>query len=237
VSKPAWIGWTLALIGGVALGATGVHLLAPASAPTRRADVELVVREYILDHPEILPEAMKRLQARETRAMIGTKRAALEAPFAGAAFGPEDADVIIVEFTDYACGYCRRTVADLDRLLAEDKRVRVVFRELPILSSQSDLAARAALAAARVGRYEAVHRALFSGGQLTPEKIQAVSGGSDGQGDQAIAAEIERNIALAQSLQVSATPSFVIGDRIISGAIGYEGLKAAVAEVRAARRG
>lgn len=229
------------LVGGVAVALVtgGGDALAQAGRPNRAA-IEAIVRDYILAHPEILPEAMSRLQERETSKRVAAERSALETPFHGAWAGAAKPDVTLVMFTDYSCGYCRASVADVDRLLAGDPKLRVVWRELPILGDGSDRAARAALAAARQERYPEFHRAVFAAGTPDAAKLLRVAkaSGLDEARMQADAksaatgAEIESNLTLAGKLGVSGTPAFVVGDRIFSGAVGYDALREAIAEAR-----
>jgi len=217
-------------------GQTAVEL----PAGLERADLEIVIREYILANPEIIPEAMERLQERRMVQMISTVRDGLETPFEGAWAGSADADVTIVEFFDYACGFCRTSLPDIERLLAEDDNLRIVFRELPILSEESVDAARVSLSAARQSEYYSFHRALFAAGRPGDATIAAAqrSAGLNSArvqrdiADPAIEAEIRNNRELAGQLELTGTPAFVVGDRILSGAVGYERLKEAVEEAR-----
>lgn len=217
-------------------GQTAVDL----PAGLERADLEIVIREYILANPEIIPEAMERLQERRMVQMISTVRDGLETPFEGAWAGSADADVTIVEFFDYACGFCRTSLPDIERLLAEDDNLRVVYRELPILSQESVDAARVSLSAARQHEYYDFHRALFAAGRpgdATIAEAQRSAGLNAARvrtdiADPAIEAEIRNNRELAGQLELTGTPAFVIGDRILSGAVGYERLKEAVEEAR-----
>jgi protein-disulfide isomerase len=208
----------LAALAGAGLGA-GAVALSQGDLLDRR------IRDYVLAHPEIIPEAMKKLEVQTAARTLSRHRAALEAPFAGAWAGAARPDVTLVMFSDYRCGYCRASLPVVDRLLAEDKGLRVVWREIPILGPQSEVAARAALNAATKGRYLAVHRSLFATGTSdvppadTPE----------------IAREIAANIAIARDLGISGTPSFVIGGQLLQGAVGYDALKRAIAQARAAR--
>lgn len=233
----------LALAAGLAAGSAitlGVSG-AGAQAPADRAAFEKAVRDYLLAHPEVIPEAMARLEERRTAERIGSDRAALETPFAGAWAGAEKPDVTLVMFTDYACGFCRSSVPDVDRLLAEDKRLKVVWREIPILSPQSAVAARQALAAAQAGKYPDFHRRVFAGGQPTDAKLATAvkAVGLDqtriveAAKAPAIQKELEHNLQLAQNLGVSGTPAFVVGNQMLGGAVGYDALKKAVAEARA----
>jgi len=223
---------------GVLVGVVGAHFLNPA--PHGRGAIEATVHDYILEHPEILPEAMHRLEAREAARSISSERRAIETPFAGAWAGNPHGDVTLVMFTDYSCGYCRASAPDVKRLLAEDPKLKVVWREIPILGPDSETAARAALAAAKQGRYFAFHQAMFSGGRADPAHVAEVERqtGLDASrlaADEAAAdvrQEIAANLALSGRLGVSGTPAFVIGDQMLSGAVGYEALAKAIAEAR-----
>ena len=111
---------------------------APASVgATDRAAIEQIVHDYILDHPEIIPQAIEKLQAKRLSGVIDASRSALETPYAGAWEGAADADVTVVEFFDYACGYCRASLPDLGKLVGSDRKVQIVYRELPILWRQA----------------------------------------------------------------------------------------------------
>ncbi len=206
---------------------------APAPAPDRAA-IEAIVRDYLLAHPEILPEAMSKLQARETAKAIAANRPAIFTPFAKAWEGAADADVTIVQFFDYDCGYCRRSLPDIERLLREDKRLRIVYREFPVLGPGSEAAAKVSLAAARGGNYPAFHRAMYAAKELTQAEIDRIAArfGVKPAEDAAIAREIEANRGLARPLNLTGTPSWVIGDQVLSGAVGYDALKAAIAAAR-----
>ena len=224
-------------------GASSASGAAQAMGDMDRAKVEAIVRDYILANPEIIPEAMERLQSKRMASMVDQYRPQLETPFAGGWEGAADGDVVLVEFFDYACGYCRASLTDIDRLLAEDKRLKVVYRELPILSEESGEAAKASLYAAKQGQYGSFHRALYAAGRPSKDSIDtaAKKAGFDPaalkQAMQApdISAEIENNMRLAQALQATGTPTWVVGDQVLSGAVGYDALKEAIAKVRSAR--
>lgn len=206
----------LAALAGALLGSGAVALMTEARGGAH-------VRDYILAHPEVIPEAMKRLEARNAQAVVARNRSALETPFAGAWAGNPRGDVTLVMFSDYSCGYCRASIADIDRLLREDKGLRIVWREIPILGPRSEAAAHAALNAATQGRYREVHHSLFANGTSAVAPKQTPE----------IRREIEANIALARGLGVTGTPTFVIGDRLLQGAVGYDRLRQAIAEARA----
>ena len=207
----------------------------PVSTNDRTA-IEKVVREYILAHPEILPEAMEKLREREVAKAVNANRRAIETPFAGAWEGAADADVTIVQFFDYNCSFCRASMADIDRLLAADKRVRIVYRDFPVLGPESDRAARVSLAAAKAGKYPAFHRALYAAGAPDARAIKRVAKELDVNltfaAHPAAQAEIDSNLGFARPLGLTGTPSWVIGNKVLSGAVGYEALKEAVAAAR-----
>lgn len=201
-----------------------------------RARIEGIVRDYILEHPEILPEAMQRLQAREIAKAVDANRAAYETPFAGAWAGDAQGDVVLVEFFDYACGFCRQSNPDIERLLAEDGNLKVVWRELPVLGQGSIDAAEVSLAAAKQDKFRAFHDALFEAGRPTDAAIAAAraeAGVAKAPVTPEMRAEIEKNYELARAVGATGTPTFVIGDQVLQGAVGYEALKQAIAEARA----
>lgn len=222
-----------------ALAVTATQDDAPVSR--NRAEIERIVHDYILEHPEILPQAMERLQAKRVSATIDEYRQEIETPYANAAWeGAKDADVVVVEFFDYACGYCRASLPDLAKLMAADPRVKIVYRELPILSEQSGAAARVSLLAAEQGKYAAFHQAVYAAGPVTRDSILAAAArvGIDRSTAQAALtdkrydAEIEKNLRLAQALGANGTPTFVVGDRLLNGAVGYDALRKAVEGAR-----
>jgi protein-disulfide isomerase len=202
----------------------------------QRAAIEGLVRATILDHPEILPEAMDRLQQREQQARIAPLRRALETPFPGAILGNPAGKLTLVEFTDFACTYCRRSVADVDALIAANPDLRVVVRELPIIAPESAPAARMALAAAAQGKYPAYHRAMFAGERPSDSSIAAAAtaAGVEMGAAKSFAAEprvrqeLERNLGLARQLGINGTPAWIIGDALINGAVGKDRLQEAI---------
>lgn len=229
---------TLALGGAFLLSsgfAAGLYWTGPG---VDRATTEQVVRDYILANPEILPQAMARLEANRSAEVVGRLRSRIEEPFSGAWAGAADGDVVLTVFTDYSCTFCKASMPDIERLLREDSRVKVVFRELPILSEDSEPAARLALAAARRGRYMPMHRALFearspdAAARTAAAERLGVAAGSAVLGDAAITRELQSNLALARELGFNGTPSWVVGDRLLTGAVGYQQLRDAVEQAR-----
>lgn len=234
-----------------AMGLAGVILLALVfwlggrfGGGMSKSEVEGIVAAYIKANPQIIPEAIEAQRGQEMAKAIDTIRPALEKPYAGAWAGNANGDVTLVVFTDYACGFCRASVPDVDRLIREDKRVKVVFRELPIIAPQSRDAAIMALAAARQGKYDAFHHAMFASGSLDKAAINAVAqkvgivtdGTADATGNEALfQRELDSNLAIATQLQLNATPTWIVGNQLFQGQIGYDGLKQAVAKARAAK--
>jgi protein-disulfide isomerase len=223
---------------GVAGGAVGTRAMAEQA--TDKAAIERIVHDYILAHPEIIPEAMQKLQARENGKAIDADRAALEKPFASAWAGSQAPNVTLVMFSDYSCGYCRASLPVVAQLLAENPDLKVVWREVPVLGPESQVAAQVALAAAKEGKYLPFHKGLFEAGRVDRTTIAKAAGAAGldagklataGKGAD-VSAEIASNMALAGRLGVSGTPAFVIGDEFFSGAVGYDVLAKAVADAR-----
>jgi protein-disulfide isomerase len=141
-----------------------------AAPGTDRAETEQIIREYILENPELIEEALIKLQAKQKAAASEAAEAAIAANFAALyeneddySVGPADAEIVVVEFFDYRCGWCKRSV-DWVRALPEthDGKVRVVFKELPIFGGISETASLAALAAGKQGKYTEFHMALMA---------------------------------------------------------------------------
>lgn len=232
-----------AIVAGVAGVLIGASAMALASAGGLvggsggdRGQVEQIVKSYLLENPEIIPQAMEVLKQRETAQVVGANRAAFEKPFGGAWAGAEKGDVVLVEFFDYACGFCRKSNADVDRLLKEDPKLKVVWREYPVLGQPSLDAAQVSLAAASQGRFRQFFDAMFERGRPTPATIAdaaraaGVTPPADGGAQRA---EIEKNYELAQAIRSTGTPTFVVGNQVLHGAVGYETLKQAIADARA----
>lgn len=251
--------WSHKTRSGLAAAALGLALLAgpalqPASAedaPLARADVETIVREYLVAHPEVIREALEELERREVakaneaRAqMLSSMSDVLLNSTRQVELGNPKGDVTLVEFFDYNCGYCKRAMADVIQLLDEDKNLRVVLKEFPVLGQGSVEAARVAIAVNEIapGKYMDFHKELLGGrGQanearaldavakvgLDPEAVAAAMNSSD-----EVSATIEEVYSLANRLGLTGTPSFVVGNEVVMGAVGYDALKTRIAAVR-----
>jgi protein-disulfide isomerase len=244
------------MIGGVAMlaGAAGAVFFmggatAPAAIPGKvqgvdRAAIEQIVHDYILAHPEILPEAMENLERKQAAAAVQKHKPSIQTAFGTAWEGAADPDVTLVEFFDYACGYCRASRPEIDKLLAEDKKLRIVYRELPILGPASEDAAKLSLAVAKMGgNYAAFHRAVYAGGRPSSGVLNSALGAAQVDAGKAkslaaspeVAQEIAANLELQRTLRLTGTPSWVAGDRVVVGAVGYDELKKLIAEQRAGK--
>jgi protein-disulfide isomerase len=196
-----------------------------------------IVRAGILADPQILVDASEALRDAQYAPILAANRTAIETPFGSSWKGAAKPEVTLVEFFDYACPYCKASNPAVDKLLQEDKGLRVVYRELPILGPDSLSAARLSLEASKLGRFAQFHDTLWATGRPTPDTnakaAQAAGIPAQPVSDSAIEAELNANMKLAGQLGATGTPLFVIGDRVMNGAVGYDMLKDAIAKARA----
>lgn len=207
------------------------------------------VERYLLANPDVLDRvsaalASQREEARRTRDrdVIASNRDAIFSSPTDPVLGNPEGDVTLVELFDYNCTYCRSSMPEIAALLAEDKQLRLVLKEFPILSPGSVQAARVGVQVASKGAdYWAFHEALFSGrGQVDGEAAlkAAQDLGLDasllrtGLEATEVTEVLDKNYAIADALGVTGTPTFIIGDEIISGAVGYEALRRRVESMR-----
>ena len=215
--------------------------IAQTVSDQQRAEIEQIVREYILDHPEIIPEAMDVLRERMVSDLISTHAKALfENPDTPVAGNPKG-DVTIVEFIDYACGYCKAMLPRIQRALLEDGNIELRLIEFPILSDTSITAARAALAARYQDKYTPFHMTLMGmKARLTEDKVYTMAkdvGLDVGRLKKdmkrpEIGKMINDNRQLARDLRIEGTPALVVGHKMVSGAVSYDELMEMVAAVR-----
>jgi protein-disulfide isomerase len=215
---------------GAALTLAILALAAPQFISSR------IVRQGMLNDPQILVEAADALRDRQYAPTLASIRPMLEAPFASSWRGAEKPEVVLVEFYDYACPYCKASNPHVDQLLREKPGLRVVYREFPILGPNSVEAARLSLAASKAGRFTQFHDALYSAGRPAPETNAVAARVANippkPSEDPAIEAELKKNYQLAGQLGATGTPLFVVGDRVLSGAVGYDALKKAVEDAQ-----
>ena len=226
-----------AAIGGGILGGAVMAVALVAMAP--KLVGERIVREALTQHPDILMDASDALRDRQYEPVLAANRTAIETPFHSSWRGAEKPDVTLAYYFDYACGYCRQSNPDIERLLAEDKGLRVVFRELPILGPPSVAAAHASLAASKAGKFNLFHDALNQAGKPDEQSIARAATASGISPAETTGPEIEgelkRNYAVASQLGATGTPLVVVGSKVINSAVGYEALKQAVAAARASK--
>ncbi len=234
--------YTLPLIAvlGAVIGAGAVWSYDRFASPhgPDQARIERVVHDYVLAHPEIIPQAMQTLQDRQSGQTVAANRDAITTPFGSAWAGNPQGDVTLVEYFDYNCGYCRASLPLIADLIKRDPKLRVVYRDLPILSDESRIAARASLAAAQQGKFQGFHDALYAGGPVGEASIKAAAakaGVSLAAMDvPTVDAEIAKNMQTAAKLGMNGTPSWVVGDRVLSGALPIEEIEKAIATARGA---
>jgi protein-disulfide isomerase len=223
-----------AVAGGI-IGALLTAALLIFAMPTMLSS--RIVRQGMLADPKILSDAADALRDAQYEPVLAANRAAIEVPFGSSWKGAAKPEVTLVEFFDYACPYCKASNPAIDRLVKEDKGLRVVYRELPILGPDSLMAARLSLQASKAGRFAQFHDTLWEAGRPAPQTIatasQAAGIAPQPQDDPAVEAELKRNFQLAGQLGATGTPLFVIGNRVMNGAVGYEALKEAIAQARA----
>lgn len=244
LSAAAAVAITLTLAGAPAVSAQEI-------TDAQRNAFEGVIRDYLLKNPAIIREAMQILQQREEEAkQLAAARAVKEREddllrdVTSPVGGNPDGDITIVEFFDYNCGYCKRVAPAVAETLANDKKVRIVYKEFAILGQESVFAARAALAAKRQGKYHEMHEALMSAERADAEAVVALSQqlGLDRKKllkdmqDPAITKILERNYQLANALGINGTPAFVIGERMIPGAVDAAGMAEIIAQERAKKK-
>lgn len=218
---------------------------AQSFSDTQRRDIEVIVRNYLLAHPEVLEEAMTELSKRQSAAEAEKHQAGVtknaEAIFNSprdVTVGNKAGDVTMVEFFDYNCPYCKRAMTDMMELIKSDPKLKVVLKEFPVLGPPSVEAAQVAVAVhmqdASGKKYLDFHQKLLNGrGQV--DKARAMAAAKEVGVDMArlekdlaspeVRATIEQNFKLAEAMGMNGTPSYVIGKQVVIGAVGVENLK------------
>lgn len=222
----------------------------PQPVALEQSTLDPMIETYLLGNPRILQKLSAALDAEltaertaATRAAMVELRPAIFESENGIVLGNPNGDVTLVEMFDYNCGYCRQALPDLAALLEADKNLKVVLKEFPILSQGSVDAARIAAQVAEADvDYWAFHQALFtSRGQV--DKAVALKAAADlglnpitlemGMKTPRVDQVIEESYRIADGLKITGTPTFIIGDEIIPGAIGLEALQQRIANMRA----
>lgn len=213
--------------------------------------VEKIVRDYLMREPEIIYQALEELQKRQAaeqaeqqkQMLVSRQDDLLNDPATPVAGNPEG-DVALVEFFDYRCGFCRRVLPSMQALMAEDDKLKVVFKELPVLGEDSVRAARAALASRMQDEtlYLDFHLALMSADDLSAGGIRTVAASVGLDPDQLeqdmeseeVSKAIDANYQLASALGIEGTPAFIIGETLVPGAVDKARLATLIEEARTA---
>ncbi len=219
--------------------------------PAARQSMEQVIEQYIRAHPEVIEQSLQALETKREAEEKAKQKVALAAhqrelfndptsPVSGNASG----EITLVEFFDYRCGYCKRAAGAVTQLQHEDSRVRVIYKDFPILGETSELAAKAALASQTQGKHQAFHEAMLAfKGDLTKESLLSLAG-DVGLDTTKLEADmrnpewqkvIDTNRALARTLGISGTPGFIVGTELVPGALDLNGLKELIARGTSAR--
>lgn len=209
------------------------------------------IREYLIENPEIMLEVQDALQKKQeeirsqrSAEALSTNRDAIFNSAYDLAIGNPKGDVTVVEFFDYNCGYCRRAHADMEAVIEEDKNVRYVLKEFPILGPDSEAAHKVSDAVRKLSpdNYGAFFRAMMTQNGRASEESAIAIAGELGISEEAIrakmdespnTAQVQEAYQLATSLGITGTPSYVIGNETVPGAVGKEALVAKVGNVRA----
>ena len=208
-----------------------------------KEDIEDMIYEYIMENPEIILESVDNLRKKMEASSIESDNFLKEEfnTFANdnniPNFGDPNAKVIIIEFVDYNCGYCKKSLDAITRLLNSELSLKVSFRDYPILSASSKFAAKAALAAKKQGKYFELHSELLNvKGNLSEEKILEMAKNIDidvaklkiDMEDSEIAVIIQNNENLAKKLNIRGTPTFIINGKLYAGALEFDKLRALI---------
>lgn len=244
----------LRLVAALALSVAALPALAGGlgeMTPAERDAFGAEVRAYLLAHPEVLIEVMDELKAREQAAadqldgqLVETHKAAIFDDGTSWVGGNPEGDVTVVEFMDYRCGYCRKAFDEVEELVKSDGNIRFVVKEFPILGEESVISARFAVAVLQLGgpeAYKKAHDALITLRGSPDEAALSQMAADLGleapavlarmQSDE-VTAVIAANHALAEELQISGTPTFVLGGRMLRGYVPLQDMQALVAEAR-----
>lgn len=216
--------------------------------PALKQPIEDLVKTYIQSHPEIIEQALQTLAAKRhekddarVKQAIALRQDELQYDSASPVSGNSDGDVTVVEFFDYRCGFCKHAASIITQLQNEDARVRIVYKDFPILGADSLVASTAALASQSQGRHTAFHEALLAAKEpLTKDQILHIAHdvGLDTEklladmDDSRWLTIIKRNQTLARDLRITGTPAFVVGNQLVLGAVDLTVLKTLVAQVR-----
>jgi protein-disulfide isomerase len=243
---------TRSLTLAAALALTSLPAGAQSFSTPQRGEIEKIIKDYLLKHPEVLQEAMAELEKKQAVAESEKARSAVkthsEAIFNSprqVTLGNPQGDVTFVEFFDYNCGYCKRALTDMVELMGKDPKLKVVLKEFPVLGPSSVDAAQVAVAVRmqdKTGKkYLEFHQKLLTGrGQVDKAKALATAKeigldmarlDKDLKSDE-VAKTLEESMKLAEALGLNGTPSYVIGNDVVIGAVGLSTLSQKIQAAR-----
>jgi len=249
---PALVRTILVTIAAAVLAIGALPARAQPFSEGQRGEIERIIKEYLIAHPEVLQDAISELEKRQADAEAIKHREGVK-QYSQALFhsprqvtiGNRQGDVTLVEFFDYNCGYCKRALSDLLNLMKEDPKLRIVLKEFPVLGPGSVEAAQVAVAVRMQDptgkKYLEFHQKLL-GGRGPADRAHALAVAKDigldmariekdMTGDEA-KATLEENMHLAEALGLNGTPSYVIGAEVVVGAVGLAALKEKVGIAR-----
>ena len=239
-----------------AAGAAVLMLAPPVQAEEfsarQKSEIELVIKNYLVNHPEVLQDAMTELEKRQaaaelekTKTFISSNAATLFNSNRQIVLGNPSGNVTMVEFFDYNCGYCKRAMADMLDLLKTDPNLRIVLKEFPVLGPGSVEAAKVAVAVRMQGKdsakYLEFHQKLL-GGRGQADKARALAAARETGFDVArieadlenpeVKASLEETLKLGEQLGLNGTPSYVVGSDVVVGAVGLDALRGKISTAR-----
>ncbi len=250
-ARPMILALACALVAAAPFGASRAAetTTPPQAAETttpQRQQIEAVIHDYLLQHPDVLIAALRAAEdkldrdndAKASQTVVLHRQEIYDDPATPIGGNPQGT-ATIVEFFDYRCPYCKQVQPSLEALLKQDPKLRLVYKEFPILGPVSLTAAHAALAAQRQGKYDAFHAAMMAArGNITDDTVYqvAASVGLDvdrlkrDMASPEIARQLKDNLVLADTLNIHGTPAFIVGDRVVPGAVDLATLKTMVAD-------
>jgi protein-disulfide isomerase len=241
--------WTFYALSAAAMlvppGCSSLAESPPAGDPNSNQSMDKAIEQYIRSHPEVIEQSLQALEAKREaeekarqKVAIGKRQQDLLHDLSSPVSGNPNGDVTLVEFFDYRCGFCKRAAGAVAQLQKEDARVRVVYKDFPILGEPSEFAAKAALSAHLQGKHQVFHEAvLASKNELNKDEVLRIAGavGLDTKRLETDMANpewqtvIDRNRALAKDLGINGTPGFIVGTELVPGALDIKGLKDLIA--------
>jgi protein-disulfide isomerase len=217
--------------------------------PQQKQTIEKIVKDYLIQNPELMMEISKELEKRQTllqaaehKRIISEKKASIFAAKSDFVMGNPNGDITVVEFFDYNCGWCKRAVDEVTKLVKADPNVRIVFKELPIFGENSTFAAKAAMASIHQGKYWDFHLALMKERQVIKDNVFRIAENvglnvtklKEDMANPAYDVALKETAQIAQALGIEGTPGFIVDAKVSVGFVPADGLQEMIAEIRKA---